>query len=383
MLQSHINKSKRRGCSRQSRRGVALWAAALSLAILMPIFSITLVFWAQERADRQAAALAHVLRELGKGYEAALVSGVIDPATVNDGSASVLSDEEVTRVMASPDMPDYISLAATRDISFEFLVGRQDDGPVEGVVVLNAITQRGSLIITRLKNRGLHVTGHGSQSSVSGNSSVVDVFLADSGAAAINESRFGFSSADFAELSPSRVIRQDRRIAYQTTTVMDAALDMGGNEAVSIDGLEATTFTATVAAPDSSGLHVENATLQSLQVSQAEVGPTFADGVNATGSITAASADVVGTVRTANASALDHTTFDRINVTSLLSGPNFIASTLSFTRSGAFDYTRDSWQLISSRATNFRASVSLVVQRAFSEAAQVDAFTVGTRCRGC
>ena len=126
MLQSRIDKQQRRGCSRQSRRGVALWAAALSLAILMPIFSITLVFWAQERADRQAAALAHVLRELGKGYEAALVSGVIDPATVNDGSTSVLSDEEVTRVMASADMPDYISLAATRDISFEFLVGRQE-----------------------------------------------------------------------------------------------------------------------------------------------------------------------------------------------------------------------------------------------------------------
>jgi hypothetical protein len=353
------------------------------LAVLMPIFSITLVFWAEERAARQAAALAHVLRELGKGFEAAIAGRAVDPASVANGSAILLTSSEVGQVMSSADMPGFISLSATRDFTFEFLVGRQDSGPVEGVIVLNAVTDRGSGIIERLRNRGLHVSGQGSQNAASGDSSVVNLFLSASGASAISDTRFGFSSADFAELSPARVIRQERRVTSQTVASMDATINMNGHSIVSADEVEVTTFDTTSAVSENSGLTTEDATLQSLQVEHSEAGPSSFRSLNVAGSISAASADATGTVRAARAAALDHTTFERINVTSLLTGSNFIASSLTFTSGLAHDYSRDTWQLISSRVTNLRARISMLSQSVFSDAASVNDLTVGGGCRGC
>lgn len=257
--------------ARRARRGVSLYAASLALALLMPLLSLSVQSWAEACAERQANALAQILQETGKGIEASLAAGIFDKSAFGSGEVQHLAEAQLDALFAAPDMPQYLALHRLRDFDLDVLVGRQEDGPVEAVVVLSGITPRGDMIATRLSRLASLTTPPVESGASLYEETVAESFVTTAAQGLTEQNAYvAVSAAHVAGLDVTRVIRQDRQVPTSAEIDFASDLDMGGFDIAAGGAITASNATSTEITAPTIAAVAETATLDGLRAATGE-----------------------------------------------------------------------------------------------------------------
>lgn len=371
------------GYARRSRRGVSVFGVALTLAIALPALGSVAVNWAEARADNRASALAELLREAGKGIEAALAAEVFNKADFAASTVVTLNDAQITTLFGAADVAPYLNITNLRGMNFDVLIGRQGDGPVEGVVLLQSTSARGALVLERMRNTGVFTNGQAAVSDRSGTETTTQAFMTASGRVIPAGTEFvAFSTANVADLDANRVIRQDRRVVGAPTLGMSTNLNLGGFGITNTLEASAETAESTTVVAPASGLNSASASVDSIIAPGASLESVVGKSIGVSGNVVAREGYVEGLITSGDTQTAFHVDLEGLTVSEDLDAPVNIALTSALTTMSA-DGGGAANVSMREGVIDSLTSENVTGEGFYAESIQTNSITTQTGCSGC